>query len=93
MARQIVPAIALSALKLGLMPALVFLVAHAMGLSPVGVAALTLTGASPAGVNTYIVAARMGTGQALASNTLLISTAAGVLTVALWLEVVRALAS
>jgi len=80
----------LSVLKLGLMPALVFVVARAMGLPPVGVAALTLTGACPAGVNTYLIATRLGTGQALASNTLLISTAAGVVTVALWLVVVQA---
>jgi len=88
-ARQIKPAIALSVLKLGLLPALVFLLARAMGLPPIGVAALTLTGACPAGVNTYLVATRLGTGQALASNTLVISTAAGVVTVALWLSVLQ----
>ncbi len=90
-ARQIKPAIALSVLKLGLMPALVFVAARAIGLPPIGVAALTLTGACPAGVNTYLIAARLGTGQALASNSLLISTAAGVATVALWLGIVHAM--
>ena len=77
MARQIKPAIAISVLKLFLMPALVFVAARAIGLPPIGVAALTLTAACPAGVNTFLIASRLGTGQALASNTLLISTAGG----------------
>jgi predicted permease len=85
MARQIRPAIAISVLKLALMPALVFVAARFLGLPPIGVAALTLTAACPTGVNTYLIAVQLGTGQALASNALVISTAASVLTVALWL--------
>jgi hypothetical protein len=84
-ARQIKPAIALSALKLFLLPALVYGASRAVGLSPIGVMALTLTACCPTGVNVFLLASRLGTGQALASNTLLISTAAGVVTVALWL--------
>ncbi len=89
-ARQVKPAIAISALKLFLMPALVFVASRAIGLSPIGVAALTLTASCPTGVNVFLIASRLGTGQALASNTLLISTAAGVVTVTLWLSVVQA---
>jgi len=87
--RQIRPAMAISVLKLVLLPVLVFLAAHAVGLPPMGVAALTLTAACPTGVNAYLIAARLGTGEALASNTVLISTAAGVATVTLWLMVLE----
>jgi predicted permease len=89
MARQIRPAIAISALKLILLPMLVFLAAHALGLSPIGIAALTLTASCPTGVNAYLIATRLGTGEALASNTVLISTAAGVATVSLWLALLQ----
>ncbi len=90
MARQIAPAIAISALKLLVMPALVFLVAHAIGLPPLGIAVVTLTAACPTGVNVFLIASRIGTGEALASNALLISTAAGVASVTLWLIAVKA---
>lgn len=89
MARQIRPAFAISALKLLLMPALVFASALAIGLPPLGIAAITMTAACPTGVNASLIAIRLGTGQALASNVLLISTAGGVVTVALWLMAVR----
>jgi predicted permease len=88
-ARQVKPAIAISVLKLFLMPALVFVASRAIGLPPVGVAALTLTAACPTGVNAYLIANRLGTGEALASNSLLISTAAGVATVTLWLTLLQ----
>jgi predicted permease len=88
-ARQVKPAIAISVLKLVLLPVLVFLAARAIGLSAIGVAALTLTAACPTGVNAYLIASRLGTGQALASNAVLISTAAGVGTVTLWLALLQ----
>lgn len=88
-ARQIVPAIAISALKLFVLPVLVFLSAHAIGLPPIGIAALTLTAACPTGVNAYLMASRLETGEALASNAVLISTAAGVGTVTLWLMLLQ----
>jgi predicted permease len=88
-ARQIRAAVAISALKLILLPVLVFLSAEAIGLPPIGVAALTLTAACPTGVNAYLIATRLGTGEALASNTVLISTAAGVATVSLWLALLQ----
>jgi malonate transporter len=88
-ARQIRAAVAISALKLILLPVLVFLSAEAIGLPPIGVVALTLTAACPTGVNAYLIATRLGTGEALASNTMLISTAAGVATVSLWLALLQ----
>ncbi len=91
MARQIRPAMAISALKLILLPGLVLATAWAIGLPPIGIAAVTLIAASPTGVNVTMIAMRLGTGQALSSNTLVISTAAGVLTTSVWLIVVRTL--
>ena len=88
-ARQILPAIAISVLKLVLLPVLVLLFAHALGLPPIGIAALTLTAACPTGVNAYLMASHLGTGEALASNAVLISTAAGVGTVTLWLTLLQ----
>ena len=66
-ARQIRPAIAISGLKLVLLPVLVFVAASAIGLPPIGVAALTLTAACPTGVNAYLIAqpARHGRGARL----------------------------
>jgi predicted permease len=89
-ARQIRPAFAISALKLLVMPALVFAAAGLFGLPPLGVAVLTLTAACPTGVNAYLLATRLGTGQALSSNAMLISTAAGVVTVTIWLSFLHA---
>ncbi len=90
-ARQIRPATAIAVLKLVLLPTLVMTAAWAIGLPPVGIAAITLIAACPTGVNAPLIAMRLGTGQALSSNTLVISTAAGVLTTSIWLVVVRAL--
>jgi predicted permease len=90
-ARQIRPAFAIAALKLLVMPALVYAACRLAGLPPVGVAAVTLVAACPTGVNAFLVADRLGTGQALASNALLISTAAAVLTVTLWLALLQGL--
>lgn len=92
MARQIGPAIAISALKLLALPAMVFLMANAVGLPPLGTAVVTLVAACPTGVNVFLIASRLGTGEALASNTLLISTAAAVFTVTLWLVAVGRIA-
>jgi predicted permease len=89
MARQIRPAAAIAALKLVLLPALVLGMAWLIGLPPVGIAAITLTASCPTGVNAPLIAIRLGTGEALASNVLVFSTAGGVVTVAMWLLVVR----
>ena len=91
MARQIRPALAVAVLKLVLMPALVFAASRAVGLPPVGVAAVTLTAACPTGVNVLIMASQLGTGQALASNAVLYSTAGGTITVSLWVLGLKAM--
>ena len=89
-ARQIRPAFAIAGLKLVLMPVLVYTACLLVGLPPVGIAAVTLVAACPTGVNAFLIADRLGTGQALASNSLVISTAGAVVTVTLWLALLQA---
>ncbi len=90
-ARQVRPAFAIAALKLFVMPALVFACAQALALPPLGIAVVTLTAACPTGVNAFLIARRLGAGQALASNAMLISTAGAVVTVSLWLVLLQRL--
>jgi malonate transporter len=85
------PALAITVLKLALMPAAVLAIGTALGLPPVALGAVTLLAACPTGVNAFLIASRLGTGQALSSNAMTISTGAAVVTVALWLAAVRAL--
>ncbi|WP_026380322.1 AEC family transporter [Afifella pfennigii] len=89
-ARNIPAAAILAGLKLLFMPAVVLVIAQFAGLSPVAGAAMVLVAACPTGVNAFLIANRFGTGEALASNAILISTAAGVATVSFWLLVVEA---
>ncbi len=84
------PALVITAVKLVLMPAIVFgLVATVIHLPPVWAKALVIAAACPTGVNAWLVAARFRTGQALASNAITISTGVAVITVALWLHIVE----
>ena len=71
------------------MPVLVYAACRVVGLPPVGIAAVTLVAACPTGVNAFLIADRLGTGQALASNSLVISTAGAVVTVTLWLALLQ----
>lgn len=85
-ARNIGTALAFTAMKLAVLPALVWAgVTFVFTLPPVWSAALVLTAALPTGVNAYLIANRLGTGHALASNTVLLSTLGGVVTVSLWI--------
>lgn len=84
------PALALSPIKLVLMPSIVLGLAVLFDLPPL-IAKVAVIGASmPTGVNPYLIASRFGTGQALASNTMTLTTAVGALTAAFWLVVVEA---
>lgn len=88
---NILPAIVLSCIKLMVLPAVVLLTTlYVFPLSPIWVKAIVVTAACPAGVNTFIIASYFKTGQALASNTITISTAMSVGTVAFWLFIVEA---
>ena len=87
---NVLASIVLTVIKLALMPALVFLlVAFVVELPPVWAKSLVIAAACPTGVNAWVVASRFKTGQALASNTITISTAAAVLSVAVWLHLVE----
>jgi predicted permease len=74
----------ISLLKLGLMPAVVWLASTLLGLSPQWTAALVLTSSVPTGINAWLIASRFGVGQGLAASVITLSTAAGVVTVSFW---------
>ncbi|WP_161140602.1 AEC family transporter [Propylenella binzhouense] len=79
----------LAALKLLLLPGLVAAGGLALGLPPVVVEASTLIAACPTGVNAFIIAGRLRTGEALASTVITLSTAFSVLTMTAWVALLR----
>lgn len=83
------PALALSAMKLLLLPALVLATSYLAGLPPLVAQVMVVAAAMPTGVNPYLIAMRFGSGQVLASNTTTISTAFAVLTTGFWLAVAQ----
>ncbi len=74
----------ISALKLLLMPACVWLACRVLGLSADWTAALVLTSSVPTGINAWLIANRFGVGHGLAASAISLSTAVGVLSVTLW---------
>ncbi|RUW61352.1 AEC family transporter [Mesorhizobium sp. M7A.F.Ca.US.008.03.1.1] len=82
------PALALSVLKLFLMPALVLGLVWLLGLPPLTAKVAVVVAALPSGINSYLIAVQFNTGQALASNQMTIATASAVVTTAFWLTVV-----
>jgi malonate transporter len=84
---NIKPALALSALKLMLMPAVALLFAWLFGLPPLSAKVAVAAASLPSGVNSYLIATQFGTGQALASNQMTIATACAVVTTAFWLTI------
>lgn len=87
---HVLPAFVVGFLKLVAMPAVVLvLVVWVVPLPPAWAKAIVIASACPTGVNAYLVAARFGTGQALASNAITLTTACAVVTVTAWLTVVE----
>lgn len=82
------PALALSVLKLFLMPALVLAFVWLLGLPPLTAKVAVVIAALPSGINSYLIAVQFNTGQALASNQMTIATACAAVTTAFWLTVV-----
>ncbi|MDX8451337.1 AEC family transporter [Mesorhizobium sp. VK9D] len=82
------PALALSGLKLFLMPALVLAFVWLLGLPPLTAKVAVVVAALPSGINSYLIAVQFNTGQALASNQMTLATASAVLTTSFWLTVV-----
>lgn len=89
--RRNVPAgLALSALKLVLMPAVVLVLArYVVPMPPVWAKVVVVAAACPTGVNAYLLAAQFRTGEALASNAITISTGLAVVSATLWLSLVH----
>ncbi|WP_028034853.1 AEC family transporter [Chelativorans sp. J32] len=83
------PAVAIAAFKLLFMPALVLLLASMTGLSGISAKVAVTAASMPLGVNPYLVAVRFGTGQALASNSMSISTALAAFTTAGWVAIAQ----
>ncbi|MDR7220287.1 AEC family transporter [Aminobacter aminovorans] len=84
---NIKPALALSVLKLMLMPAVALLFAWLFGLPPLSAKVAVAAASLPSGVNSYLIATQFGTGQALASNQMTIATACAAATTAFWLTI------
>lgn len=85
---NIAAALVMSMIKLMLMPAVVLGAAWLLGLSPFTAKIAVVSAALPAGVNSYLIATRFGTGQALASNSMVMATALSAVTLAFWISVV-----
>jgi len=83
----VLPAFVLSLLKLFLMPAVALAAAWLLGLPPLSAKVAVAAAALPSGVNSYLIAAQFGTGQALASSQMTIATALAVFTTAFWISV------
>ena len=88
-ARNVPQALVITVFKLVVMPAIVLATGWTVGLAPLAIAAATLAAACPTGVNPFLIAGRFGTGEAIASNVIAISTAAGALSVGIWLIVLQ----
>lgn len=73
-----------AALKLLLLPAMVFTITHLMGLPRDWSAALVLTSSVPTGINAWLIAQRFRSGHSLAASVISITTAFGVFTVSFW---------
>jgi malonate transporter len=74
-------------IKLFVMPAIVLGVALAIGLPPFTAKIAVVAAALPAGVNSYLIATKFRTAEALASNSMVIATALSAVTVVFWATV------
>jgi malonate transporter and related proteins len=83
--------LSLSAIKLFVMPMVALGAVLVIGLPPLAAMVVVTAAALPAGVNPYLIATRFGTGQALASNVMTISTLVAAASSFLWLAVAQRL--
>jgi len=85
-------ALALTVLKLVVMPAIaLFVVVFVVPLPPLWAKVAVIVAACPSGSNVYVVAARFRIGEGLASSTIVLTIALSVLSITFWLNVVNAL--
>ncbi|PKR88175.1 transporter [Pleomorphomonas diazotrophica] len=78
------PALVTSLFKLFLLPASVYAASRLLGLDATWTAALVLTSSVPTGINAWLIANRFGVGHGLASSSITITTAVGVVTTTFW---------
>jgi len=90
-ARNIPQALMITTLKLMAMPAVVLAAGLLLSLPAPYLAAAVITAACPTGVNAYLLAVRFGTGQAISSNAMTLSTGIGAISTGLWLALLHAL--
>ncbi|MGH6760148.1 MAG: AEC family transporter [Phyllobacterium sp.] len=76
----------LSAIKLLVMPAVVMASVWFLNVAPLAAQVAVTAAALPAGVNSYLIATRFGTGQALASNSMVLGTAFSAITMTFWIS-------
>ncbi len=88
-ARNVPQAMVITFLKLVVMPSVVLFVGLSLELPRVFLVAAVITAACPTGVNAYLIAIRFGTGQAISSNSMTLSTALGVVTTSIWLVILN----
>lgn len=74
----------MAALKLFLLPASVYVVAHLLGLPKTWAAAMVLTASVPTGINAWILATRFRSANGLAASVISITTIFGVFSVSFW---------
>ena len=89
--RNVAQAGVVAAFKLGLMPLIATAAAWLLALPPAVAHVAIVAAAMPAGVNPFLIASRFGTGEALASNAMVVATLLAPVSIAFWLFAARAL--
>lgn len=87
---QVPQALAMVSLKLLLMPAVALGMALLLGLPEFQVKVVVAAASLPAGVNSWLIANRLDTGQRLASTSMTLGTALAAATTGIWLLIVDA---
>ncbi|MCE3519477.1 AEC family transporter, partial [Escherichia coli] len=77
----------IATIKLFVMPAVVLGLALAIGLPPFTAKIAVVSAALPAGVNSYLIATKFRTAEALASNSMVIATALSAVTMVFWVTI------
>lgn len=84
---QVPQAVSLVMLKLMLMPAVALGMALLLGLPELQAKVVVAAASLPAGVNSWLIASRLGTGQRLASTSMTLGTAFAAATTGIWLMI------
>ena len=87
---QVPQSVSLVVLKLMLMPAVALGMALLLGLPELQAKVVVAAASLPAGVNSWLIASRLGTGQRVASTSMTLGTAVAAATTGLWLLIAEA---